>query len=399
MVSSMFQNRWPLGISLLVIGLLQLPRSPLSILWSRGTASADLTAFASSLPVEVKLVMGVAMFPYFIFEALSIFNAICQTEISRKSLAELRGQLFVMERGGKNEFMATVLAEKLTVFYNSVRNRQLGSVRAIHYCARQCDCMAVDGLGIVRSARAAEYNSIGSFQAAPSRLLTISMFGTVVGLATVVGSIRSAGVDLGNGHGAIDVITLRGMAAAFISTASGVLLSVFLSWLLSCVESSKERCVGELENIVNEFVIPISSRNAVTELNASLKSATQAVLLLQTTLDGSRKNVELAANGQRTLVDLLTIYADVMRDAHTTFFGPHDGEEVAFGAKLLDWANGSSAQLQELKQLNDASKVDRVQMMQHLRALKTAIADLEKMLNTRIHLGAQGGGSSGPQKK
>ena len=236
-----------------------------------------------------------------------------------------------------------------------------------------------------------------------NRLLLISLLGTIIGLAGVIGTLQS---QIGSARGGdVEALllnlqgTLTTMGTAFASTAYGILLSVFVAFRASEVNEKRAHHVAEVQYFaVCELaprLLPISLPQAISEIEALVERSQTFVAESRLILDETRtRNVSYLQDLDKTTRESARLTANVVAGIEKTIRDAakevHDALADA-GRYVVD---GAKAQITVAKSLDkllgqattsmENTAIDLKMGMQDLSNASTTVQSTYKGLNSAV---------------
>lgn len=224
-----------------------------------------------------------------------------------------------------------------------------------------------------------------------NRLLLISLLGTIIGLAGVIGTLQS---QIGSARGGdVDALllnlqgTLTTMGTAFSSTAYGILLSVFIAFRASEINERRSHHVAEVQYFaVCELaprLLPVSLPQAISEIEALVEQSQAFVAESRQILDETRlRNVTYLQDLDKTTRESARLTANVVAGIEKTIRDAakevHDAMADA-GRYVVD---GAKAQITVAKSLDKLLGQATTSMENTVIDLKTGMQDLSNASNT-----------------
>ena len=224
-----------------------------------------------------------------------------------------------------------------------------------------------------------------------NRLLLISLLGTIVGLAGVIGTLQS---QIGSARGGdVDALllnlqgTLTTMGTAFASTAYGILLSVFIAFRSSEINERRSHHVAEVQYFaVCELaprLLPVSLPQAISEIEALVEQSQAFVAESRQILDETRlRNVTYLQDLDKTTRESARLTANVVAGIEKTIRDAakevHDAMADA-GRYVVD---GAKAQITVAKSLDKLLGQATTSMENTVIDLKTGMQDLSNASTT-----------------
>lgn len=230
-----------------------------------------------------------------------------------------------------------------------------------------------------------EARRTGLGKSVANRLLLLSLLGTVIGLAGVIGTLQSQIGAVAGGDA--DVLlpklgeTLTTMGTAFSSTAYGIILCVFIAAHASKVNERRSHHVAEVQYFaVCELaprLLPISLPQAISQIEALVLQSESFVTESRTLLDETRvRNVIYLQDLDQKTRESARMTANVVAGIETTIRAAakevHDA--LADAGKYV--VEGAKAQITVAKSLDKLLGESTTSLENAAADLKTGMQDL-----------------------
>ena len=256
-----------------------------------------------------------------------------------------------------------------------------------------------------------EARRTGQGRSVANRLLLLSLLGTVIGLAGVIGTLQSqiGAVSGGDAETLLPKLgeTLTTMGTAFSSTTYGIILCVVIAAYASSVNERRSHHVAEVQYFavceLAPCLLPVSLPQAISQIEALVSQSEVFVIESRTLLDETRaRNIAYLQEMDQKTRESARLTANVVAGIETTIRAAakevHDaladaGKYVVDGAKAqitvaknLDKLLGeSTTSLEnaavELKTGMQALSGASVTVQSAYKGLNTAVADLKTSLD------------------
>ena len=352
------------------------------LLWERlGRVRQTLTGILLNPPDESKvIILALLALAAGVFVRLVADRR--QLRREEVALAALRARLRQPASNGLLQDLTTVLADQ---------PRDSVLVRAVAAVWQVRNLQTPDLEAISASVFVLEARRSGIGRTAANRLLLLSLLGTIIGLAGVIGTLQS---QIGAAQGGdVNALlsnlqgTLTTMGTAFASTAYGILLAVFISVHASQVNGRRSQHVAEVQYFavceLAPLLLPVSLPQAIVQIEALVWQSEAFVAESRTLLDETRvRNVaylqeldQKTRASARMTADVVAGIEKTIRDAAKEV---HDALADA-GKYVVD---GAKAQIDVAKRLDSLLGQSTTSMANAAADLKSGMQDLAGASNT-----------------
>jgi hypothetical protein len=274
-------------------------------------------------------------------------------------------------------------------------NADSALVRALQGVWDARNLQSVDLEAISNAAFGLELRHMGVGRTTANRLMLLSLLGTVMGLAGVIGSLqpqliaaqRSGDVEalLSNLQG-----TLTSMGTAFASTAWGIVLASSIAWYAGRVNARRASHVAEVQYLVVTEVapriLPLSVPMAITRITELVAQSESLISENRAVLFGIREESSvhldrLRQHNQASTLEMATFASAIRSTINTAVQNLHDGL-VEAGRYAVQ---GAGVLIDIAKQLEDLLGRSTASMENAASELKVSLTELAGSARTMQH--------------
>jgi hypothetical protein len=218
-----------------------------------------------------------------------------------------------------------------------------------------------------------------------NRLLLLSLLGTVIGLAGVIGTLQT---QIGSASGGDPEVLLRQlqgtlttMGTAFASTAYGIILCVFVAWQAGQANERRSHHVAEVQYFavceLAPCLLPVSLPQAISQIEALVWQSGAFVAESRTLLDETRvQNVAYLQDLDKKTRESAQMTASVVAGIETTIRAAAQEVHNALADAGKYVVEGAKAQITVAKSLDKLLGESTTSMENAAADLKTGLRDL-----------------------